>query len=598
MKLPVITSLIHYSKVFYGYAGKKLFVLVSVISLSSIFDGLGISILIPIFDIANQESSQNVFTQNVYMFLELIGLEVSIPSLLLLLVAIFSLKGFFLFSQDFITALITTNLNKSLRIEFCKKYADLNYEFFTNTNVGYLNNIITTEINRAIQALRNYIHIVILIAFIMVFVGASLIINWKITLLTVAISSIIFLMLRSLSRKSNRLSILESKTNAQIQSLLLQCLYNFKYLKATDRFNSLFRPLFRIIDKNRYCTFKRFVYLAVPNAIREPLAAYLLSGLILYYVFFMGKVMGEVFVVLIFFYRTFTNIMKFPSIWQKFNGSVGGINVVKEASENIHNNMEHLGSIKIKSFRKNIEFKNVAFAYNNKQVLSNINIVIPKNKAIGIVGESGAGKTTIFDLITGLLKANEGDIFIDSINYKELDISSLRTLVGYVTQEPVMFNDTIGNNISFWDSNDQNETGKDKIKTAAEYANCDSFVADMEECYETIMGDQGVRSSGGQRQRIAIAREIYKEPEILIFDEATSSLDSESEIKIQESILKMIGKRTLLIISHRLSTVKNCDYIYVLKNGEIAEEGTFGDLYNGETLFNEMCRAQKLSNYI
>jgi subfamily B ATP-binding cassette protein MsbA len=176
-----------------------------------------------------------------------------------------------------------------------------------------------------------------------------------------------------------------------------------------------------------------------------------------------------------------------------------------------------------------------------------------------------------------------------------LEFSSLRNIIGYVTQEPVIFNDTISNNISFWECDSQEDICRKRIKDAAILANCDRFINESEMGYETIIGDKGVRISGGQRQRIAIAREVFKDPEIMIFDEATSALDTESEMLIQKSINSLKGTCTVVIIAHRLSTIKNCDYIYVLNKGRVVEEGSFTQLCdNRNSSLFKMIQAQKL----
>ncbi len=194
-----------------------------------------------------------------------------------------------------------------------------------------------------------------------------------------------------------------------------------------------------------------------------------------------------------------------------------------------------------------------------------------------------------------MLTPQSGKISIDGIDYSELELSSLRNVIGYVTQEPVIFNDTIANNISFWECDGQEDICKKRIKDAAILANCDRFINESEMGYVTIIGDKGVRLSGGQRQRIAIARELFKEPEIMIFDEATSSLDTESELLIQQSINSLKGERTIVIIAHRLSTVRHCDYVYVLKDGRIVEDGRFDELYGDKnSRFYSMCMAQNL----
>jgi subfamily B ATP-binding cassette protein MsbA len=274
---------------------------------------------------------------------------------------------------------------------------------------------------------------------------------------------------------------------------------------------------------------------------------------------------------------------------------LGGLEVVKKADRILGENIEMPGNNVVANFNRGVELKNVNYSYDSKQVLFDINMTIPKNKSVGIVGESGAGKTTLFDIITGLLSPQSGKVCIDGIDYSELELSSLRNIIGYVTQEPVIFNDTIANNISFWEYDSKEDICKKRNKSAAVLSNCDSFINKTVHGYETIIGDKGVKLSGGQRQRIAIAREIFKEPEIMIFDEATSSLDTESEQLIQESINSLKGERTVVIIAHRLSTVRNCDYICVLKEGRIVEEGSFDELScDKNSYFYSMCQAQKL----
>jgi subfamily B ATP-binding cassette protein MsbA len=337
------------------------------------------------------------------------------------------------------------------------------------------------------------------------------------------------------------------------------------------------------------------VLLHIPFSIIEPIAVLILSGLVLYYVGFMGKTIAEILVLMIFFYKAFNYVFRFQVDWQTFNAGLGGIEVIRKAGRDLDKNIERSGTRIVTNINSGVELKDVNYSYDSRQVLFNINMNIPKNKSIGIVGESGAGKTTLFDLLACLLTTQSGKISIDGIDYSELEFSSLRNIIGYVTQEPVIFNDTIANNISFLECDSQEDIGRKRINTAAVLANCDSFITEAEMGYETVIGDKGIKLSGGQRQRIAIARELFKEPEIMIFDEATSALDTESEQLIQQSINSLKGERTIVIIAHRLSTVRKCDYIYVLKDGRIVEEGSFDDLYGDKnSRFYSMCQMQHL----
>jgi subfamily B ATP-binding cassette protein MsbA len=471
----------------------------------------------------------------------------------------------------------------------------MKYSYYTNTSIGYLNNIITTEIERGVFALNKYTILIGDLIFILIFIAFAVTINYKMTLVVLFLSLLLFILMRGLSRLSRKMSMLVSETNAQIQTLLIQTIYNYKYIKATDSFTHIFKRLFGIINKNYSYKFKSNVLTFIPSSLVEPVSIFIISGLVIYYVEFKGKSIAEIFVFVIFFYKTFGYIIRFQSDWQKFNVGLGGLEVMCKANRVLNNNVENVGNRQINVFNKAIELKNVNFSYGPKQVFFDVNLSIQKNKSIGIVGESGAGKTTMFDIITGLLTPQSGKISIDGIDYSELEFSSLRNIIGYVTQEPVIFNDTIANNMSFWECDSQEDICRKRIENAAILANCDKFIKETENGYDTVIGDKGVKLSVGQRQRIAIAREIFKEPEIIIFDEATSALDTESEQLIQQSINSLKGERTIMIIAHRLSTVRNCDYIYVLNKGRIVEEGSFDDLYGDKnSRFYNMCHAQNL----
>ena len=595
MNIPVLSSFLHYYKVFYGYVGKKLYLLCCIILLAGMSETVGITMLLPIINYSAEGAVQSSFVKSIYRYMEFLGIGISLQSLLVIIILIFSLKGVLTFIQMTLSAYIATNLVKKLKIEICKMYASMNYNYYTNSNIGYLNNVVTTETDRAVATFNKYIDVIVCIIYMAAYLSFAFIIDWSTTLLTLGICSCMFVALRKLVGKSRTLSVLVSETNAQIQSLLIQTIQNFKYLKATNSFARLYKQLFNKIDENRKYHLKNGVIHSIAFSIPEPIAIFFMSGLIIYQVSYKSVAVTEVFILLFFFYRTFLRVFTFQKVWQDFNARIGGLEVLRKVSRDLQSNEEKYGIYPLYCFKKNIELKEVHFAYGPKQVLSDINMVICKNSSVGIVGESGAGKTTIFDILTGLITPQSGTIWINGKNYEELDLSSLRRKIGYVMQEPVIFNDTIANNVSFWERGGKNGETVEKIMTALELSYCMEFIKDSTNGIKTIIGDKGIKLSGGQRQRIAIARELYKNPEILIFDEATSSLDSKSENFIRESINSMMGKQTVIIIAHRLSTIKNCDYIYVLDKGRIVQQGTFDELYlNKKSHFYNMCKAQNL----
>jgi subfamily B ATP-binding cassette protein MsbA len=253
------------------------------------------------------------------------------------------------------------------------------------------------------------------------------------------------------------------------------------------------------------------------------------------------------------------------------------------------NNLE-----KIQKFEDKIEISKLNFSYSNnsKSILSDINLNINKGEKIALVGTSGSGKTTLTNLLLKFYDFNFGDIKIDNKSYNKINTKSIRNLIGLVSQEPILFNNTIKNNIIYG----HDEVSNDKIIEAAKIAKIDEYVSSLDKKYDTLIGERGSLLSGGQKQRLSIARAIIKNPPILVFDEATSSLDSESEQKVQEAIDNLVKDRTVIMIAHRLTTIKNVDRIIVLKDGEIKETGSHDELIEKNGYYKKLYNIQFKDN--
>jgi len=245
--------------------------------------------------------------------------------------------------------------------------------------------------------------------------------------------------------------------------------------------------------------------------------------------------------------------------------------------------------IRLMDFEREVEFKNVTFSYNQEPVLKNINFKVEKGKMIALVGHSGSGKSTIGDLIPRFYEVQDGNLTIDGKDVKEISLDDLRDKIGIVTQEAIIFNDTVTANITMGQPVDQ-----ENLKRAADTANATEFIQNLEKGFDTSLGDRGSRLSGGQKQRLAIARAIYKNPPILILDEATSALDTESERLVQDALDKLMQNRTSIVIAHRLSTVRHADQIVVLKQGEIVERGTHEELMKANSFYRKLVDMQEV----
>jgi subfamily B ATP-binding cassette protein MsbA len=256
---------------------------------------------------------------------------------------------------------------------------------------------------------------------------------------------------------------------------------------------------------------------------------------------------------------------------------------------NTHNAiMEQKDALSVTEFKSEIRFESVTFRYETEDVLKNISFTIPKGKTVALVGQSGSGKSTIADLVPRFYDTTSGDVLLDGISLKKLKAKDIRSFMGIVSQESILFNDTIAGNIALGDP----QPDLKRVEEAAKIANAHEFIANLENGYLHNIGERGMKLSGGQRQRLCIARAVYKNPPVLVLDEATSALDTESERLVQDSLSQLMKNRTTLVVAHRLSTIQHADEILVLQKGEIVERGNHTDLYAANGVYRKLCDMQ------
>jgi len=325
---------------------------------------------------------------------------------------------------------------------------------------------------------------------------------------------------------------------------------------------------------------------------REPLMIGVVVAVILIQVELLEGSLATIMLSLLFFYRGLTALTSIQTSYNKFLGFSGSIDNMKSFTKSLQASPEVNGDDKVSSIQ-NIEFKNLSFSYNKKNtVLRNINLNIKPKQSIAFIGESGSGKTTLINLLSGLLKPGSGDLLINQKSIHSIELVNYRRRIGYITQEPIIFDDTLFNNVTLWDQ--KNEENLTRFQEAIKKSQLSSFISDLSDKEEERLGNNGVTLSGGQKQRISIARELYKDVDILLMDEATSALDTKTEKNIQKSIDDLKGEYTIIMIAHRLSTVKNCDQIVLLDKGEIKAKGDYKTLIENSTEFAAMISSQQL----
>jgi subfamily B ATP-binding cassette protein MsbA len=395
-----------------------------------------------------------------------------------------------------------------------------------------------------------------------------------------------------LFKVTKKLSTKLTKSNHGFQGLVIQQVSQFKYLKATglirDYAKKLIQKVYEIEESQR----KIGVLNAIMDGVREPMLIGVVVVVILVQVNVMGGSLGSVILSILFFYRALTSVMQLQTNWNKYLALSGSFDNLEAFTKELKMGKEKVGKGDFKNFEQQIYLKNINFNYGETKILQNINLKIPKNESIAFVGESGSGKTTLLNIIAGLLKPAEGEVLLDGQNLKQIHTPAFQKRIGYITQEPVIFNDTIFNNVTFWDP--PTPDNMLKFNKAIRRASIFDFVKEQSKQEETVLGNNGINISGGQKQRLSIARELYKDVDFLFLDEATSALDTETEKQIQESFTALKGKYTIIIIAHRLSTIKDADRVVFIKKGKVDQIGTYQELIEKSKDFSRMVAMQEV----
>jgi subfamily B ATP-binding cassette protein MsbA len=474
----------------------------------------------------------------------------------------------------------------------------MKYGYYSKRNTGHFINIINAQINDLVASFNNFKEFLATIVITVTYLGMAFWLEWEFALMAMFAGIALLSLFRGLNKYVHNLSRKTARELSILNKFLVQTLQSFKYLSSTAQLSYIRAGVVESIYKIAGYMRGQGIAQALTSALSEPLAIFFILLVIIIQVALLKASLASIFVALVLFNRAMGSILNIQKAWQRTLNKIGSLEAVEKECKALADNQEFSGSIQVRPFHQNLELRNVSFAYDedHEDVLKDITLSIPANSMVAFVGESGSGKSTLVDMFTLMLQPRQGEIFIDGLSSLDADLDSWRSQIGYVSQETVVFDDTIANNICLWKS----DYGKDieartRIENSACQAYAEQFIRGLPEKFNTVVGDRGVQLSGGQRQRLFLARELYKNPRLLILDEATSALDSESEKFIQESIDALQGRATVVIIAHRLSTIKNADHIYVLSKGRIVEQGEYSKLTsidNGR--FNKMVALQSL----
>lgn len=582
--------------------------------LSAVFNVFSFSLLIPILQILFNVGDHtyefipwhkgmpfNEITNNAYFyvssFIGTFGASRVLLMLCLVFCAIVIVKTACYFGAAAVMVPIRTGVVKDMRVQIYDKILSLPLGFFSQERKGDIIARISGDVQEVENSISSTIEMLIKNPIlILIYLGVLCRMSWELTLFTVlfapAMIGVMSLIGRKLKAQSTEAQRYWSDTMSQVEETL-GGLRIIKAFLAEKKMSSRFGAITEAMrNKN--------TRVAIRQSSAHPVSELLGSVMIAIVLWFGGTlILGDHAVIdapsfmaymaiLYSVIQPIKDLSKAAYSIPKGLASMDRINVILDAENNI---AEPSRPVSLKSFEKSIEFRNVHFRYESgREVLHGIDLTIPKGHNVAIVGASGAGKSTLADLIPRFYDPDEGSISIDGIDIRDVSTRDLRALMGNVNQDPILFNDTIFNNIAFGVENATME----QVVAAAKIANAHEFIITKPEGYDTCIGDRGVMLSGGQRQRISIARAILKNPPILILDEATASLDTESERMVQDALDYLMSNRTTISIAHRLSTVKKADEIIVMNEGLIVERGRHDELIELDGYYRKLYEMQTL----
>ncbi len=510
------------------------------------------------------------------------GVSVTLLLLCLFLCVMTVLKTASYFGSSAVMVPIRTGIVKDLRMEIYRKILSLPLGFFSEERKGDIIARISGDVQEVETSITASLDMLIKNPILIVFYFTTLIlISWKLTLFTILFAPLMLWIMGLIGRRLKAQSLEAQQLWSDTMSQVEETLGGLRVVKAFLAEDKMERRFEGITGEMRDKTARVSTRQVLAHPVSECLGTIMIAVILWFGGTLILNDRSPIDAPTFIFYMTilYSVIQPIKELSRAAYGIPKGLASMERISkilDSTNDITEATDPVRLDSFRDGIRFENVSFHYaeGGKEVLKGVDLTIPKGKTIAIVGASGAGKTTLVDLIPRFYDTTEGRILIDGVDIRDASLHDLRALMGNVNQDPILFNDTIFNNIAFGVEGATEE----EVIAAAKIANAHDFIMEKEEGYQTNIGDRGSKLSGGQRQRISIARAILKNPPILILDEATASLDTESERTVQEALDRLMSNRTTIAIAHRLSTIRNADEIIVMDEGRIVERGRHEEL--------------------
>lgn len=586
-----------YLRTFREFIGVRVYLVFALMLVEALLEGVGILMLLPLLQSLDADgTASGRFATWVTEFLTSLGVTGPI-AVLGVIAAVFVFKGAASFAASGYGGYLRADLQKNLQGRLYDAYSRMSYSYYTARDTGYFFNLFS-QVFAFIGAFHSFSSMMVGAIKASVYLGMAVLVAWRFGVAAILVGLGLIFLFRRLSNQVRVLSRESAEQMGSLSGTFVQSIQAFKYLAATDTVEPLRRVAMDNVARAGELSARLNLVMAFAGAAREPIAMLVIVSIVMVQLALLQQPLAPIMVSILLFYRGVNAVLGLQSSWQNVLAQVGAVEIIRDEFARLDSESVPVGGTVIGPLSHGIEFRDISFGYDPRvgDVLSNVSFTIPARSTVALVGASGAGKSTIIDLLTLLLVPREGKLLIDGVDAADIERSSWRRQIGYVLQEAVIFDDSFANNICLWSGDPKTDPAlMQRIRRAAQGAHLLEFIDSLPDGFDSLVGDRGIRLSGGQRQRLFIARELFKEPRLLILDEATSSLDSEAERVIQQSIDELRGRMTVVIIAHRLATVRNADQVLVFEKGRLIEQGDYASLRDrADSRFSAMVAAQTL----
>ena len=540
--------------------------------LGGLLESVGVSILVPLFaHILQQPLAGTGFIIDAFeWFFAVTGLEMRLKVLLPLIVIAFAFRGLVQWGFDYMRTSITTDYERNMRRDLYHKLLAADWSFLIKQKLGHAENEMMVGVTATTKLLSNITSSILSVTSLCAYIAVALTISVGMTLATIVAGGVVLFMFKPFLRKARRYGGVMVTIGKELAHDINESVLGLKSIKATARERAVGERMLAVLDRFRSMRMKQVMMAAVTKASVQPLSVLIVAAAFAYAFNRPGFDLASFIVIIFLIQRIFLYVDRAQSTLQEINQEIPFASSVIRFMHAFDEHKEKRTGTEPFLFNDKIEFRDVSFWYREKDpVLSHVTLTIRKGETLGIIGPSGAGKTTIADLLLRLLRPTAGSVTMDAVPFDHIALTAWRERIAYVSQNFFLLNDSIANNVRFYDDSIDEEA----VQKVLEVVELTSVIAKLPQGIHTSVGEQGIELSAGQRQRIALARALAQKPDVLILDEATSSLDGESERAIHDALQKLHGSITMVIIAHRLSTVMETDRIAVVEEGGIAEVG-------------------------